>query len=102
MFNREHMYIPTQFGPNYHLDSSGVRVSDWIIDFQDRDWYLEAPNGDIDTVKVIAKMRKSTEGYDEECYCWDPFTSVKFNGHEAPKHPTLKAYDGKRVYIFEK
>lgn len=64
-------------------------------------WYLEYPDGDIDTLVGISKMVSTKEGRNEECKCNNPLVYLSFNGKEVKKHESLRPYD-KPVYILEK
>ena len=64
-------------------------------------WYIEYPDGDIDTLVGINKKVNTKEGRKDECMCGNPLVFLSFNGKEVRKHENLRPYD-KPVYILEK
>jgi hypothetical protein len=65
-------------------------------------WYLEYPDGDVDTIYLEVGDISGEEGAKHRCYCTKPFTVMRFNGKDAAISTTLVPDDGKPVYIFEK
>lgn len=64
--------------------------------------YIGYPDGDVDTIYTEQKYISNAEGRLDPCYCNNPITVLKFNGKDAPIHPTLRSPSGKDIYIFEK
>lgn len=79
----------------------GRSVANYVDNYYS-DWYLEFPNGDIDTIYVESPEVAYEVGSKDQCNCLTPITVLKFNGKDAYKHPTLKSTDGKAVYVLEK
>ncbi len=102
--NREHILLPSYMSSNIHLDEQGVRLAPYIngSGVEYNTWYFEHPTGDIDTLYVESQKISKAEGRQNECYCINPFSVVRFNGKDAYKHSTLKATDGKPVWVLEK
>ena len=66
-------------------------------------WYLEFPDGDIDTLEVHRKQISGCKEMEKQrCKCFDPFTVVKFNGIDAEENMQVKAWDDRIVYLFNK
>jgi len=88
------------------LAGKGVLCSgyiDWLVYGKNvNDFYLEYPNGDVDTMYVEVKYLGHEEGAKDRCYCAYPFTVVKFNGKDAPESVDPKSATGKPIYVFEK
>lgn len=99
-----HVLKPSWIGGNEHLDEAGVRLCMEINSFlvEHNTWYFEYENGDIDTLYVENNIISKEEGRQNECYCINPFSVVRFNGKDVYKHPTLKAADGKPVWVLER
>jgi hypothetical protein len=91
-------------GGNSTLDAQGVRVAGYVNLFGvgANYWYFEFPNGDIDTLYVESKHLSDEDAYKDPCSCNNPFTIIQYNGKDATIHPTLRAGDGKNVYVLEK
>jgi len=76
---------------------------DWLVYGKNvNDFYLEYPNGDVDTMYVEVTFIGREEGAKDRCYCAYPFTVVKFNGKDAPESVDPKSATGKPIYVFEK
>lgn len=99
-----HVLKPSWIGGNEHLDEAGVRLCMEINSFGviHNTWYFEYSNGNIDTLYVESIELNKEQGRNDDCYCITPFSIVRFNGIDAYKHSTLKAADGKPVWVLEK
>ena len=89
---------------DFYLDSLGVYSTNYVNDFgvQIHNWYIEFPDGDVDTLYVESKEYKlNKDGMKDDCYCQHPMSVVQYNGRDAHKHPTLKA-GGKPIFVLEK
>ncbi len=90
-----------------------IRISDYASRRQEDDdpickrykvntWYFEFPDGDIDTLYVEVRdkdlSRKKAEA--NPCYCYRPFTVVKYNGKDAEINKELNLM--KPVYMLHK
>ncbi len=64
-----------------------------------KDYYLEFPNGDIDTLFVDFRRLTSCEANISACKCLFPLNAVKYNGRTATLDSSLIAY---KVYLFNK
>lgn len=104
MDHREHIILPELNSVNTQLAEAGVLCTPFVNSFlvEHNTWYFEYENGDIDTLYVENNIISKEEGRQNECYCINPFSIVRFNGKDAYKHPTLKAADGKPVWVLER
>ncbi|MFT4062601.1 MAG: hypothetical protein QM642_09630 [Edaphocola sp.] len=66
------------------------------------DFYLQYPDGDIDTLWVTGERVSNEQGKKERCYCTTPLRELKFNGKDAVEDTSIHLSDGQPVYIFEK
>lgn len=100
-------YIAQAF-PRYtsNLQNDGVIVNGYADSYYGYygvdTWYLEYPDGDVDTIYLEVGDISGEEGAKHRCYCTKPFTVMRFNGKDAAISTTLVPDDGKPVYIFEK
>lgn len=99
-----HVLLPSRISGNEYLDNEGVRYCGFVNFFkvENNTWYFEYPGSDIDTLYVENSIISKEEGRQHDCNCINPFSVVRFNGKGAYKHPTLKATDGKPVWVLEK
>jgi len=87
------------------LANSGVMCSgyvDGIVKSHTNDLYLAYPDGNIDTLYIEIGNLEYEQGVKDRCYCYYPFTVVKFNGKDAPEVTDLHTDDGKPIFLFEK
>jgi hypothetical protein len=75
------------------------RIGDYSADENIKDYYLEFPNSDIDTLFVDYKHLKQNEAFNNPCYCYYPLQAVKFNGVNAIPDPSITL---QKVYRFDK
>lgn len=66
------------------------------------DFYVAFPNGDIDTIKMVAENVSCEQGWQEECKCTVPIRILKYNGRDAVKDYSYNLSNGQPVFIFEK
>lgn len=64
-----------------------------------KDYYLEFPNSDIDTLYVDYKHVGDNEAFNNSCYCHYPLQAVKYNGMVTSQDPTITQ---QRVFLFDK
>lgn len=64
-----------------------------------KDYYLEYPNGDIDTLFVDYRHVSEKEAFKNSCYCYYPLEEVRFNGRKAEPDPSITM---QKVYLFQK
>lgn len=64
-----------------------------------KDYYLEYPTGDVDTLFVDYRHVSEKEAFKNSCYCYYPLEEVRFNGRKAEPDPSITM---QRVYLFEK
>ena len=64
-----------------------------------KDFYLEYPNGDIDTLYVNYNKLSGNDAAKHPCYCYYPLEEVKFNGVTASLDTSIKV---QAVYLFKK
>ena len=64
-----------------------------------KDYYLEYPNGDIDTVYVDYQKLDHDQAIKDPCYCYFKLVEIKFNGVRASYDPEIKSSS---VYRFDK
>jgi hypothetical protein len=64
-----------------------------------KDFYLELPNSDIDTLFVDYRHYSQCEADTSACYCLYPRLQVKYNGQVATYDPTITQ---QQVYLFNK
>ncbi len=87
------------------LSSTGVQSAgylDGIVKSYTNDLYLAYPDGDTDTLYIEIGNLEYEQGIKDRCYCYYPFTVVKFNGKDAPEVTDLHTDDGKPIFLFEK
>jgi hypothetical protein len=93
------LYPASRYSGN--LNQSKVWASGYLY-YASR-WYLEFPNGDTDTLDIATtELSSCEEAQKNRCYCYKPFTSVVFNGKEAPEYTEEKTADGKPIFLFQK
>ena len=90
-------------GKDTIYNHAGVLVGSYFAGLTSKyhTWYLEYPDGDIDTLVGYNNFVRTKEGRLEDCYCNNPLTYVGFNGKEVRKHESLRPFN-KPVYILEK
>lgn len=101
-----HIRKPSMYSGNslehaIELEKNDIRVCGYIVGHEGY-WYYQFPDGDIDTLYITTKELSNKEGMKDPCYCSHPFITVQYNGKDATIHPTLKAGDGKNIYVLEK
>lgn len=86
------------------LDSMGIMTtrSIGIISAKGKKiktYYLEYPDGDVDTLFVNYEYIPRAHADTTACYCLYPLREVKFNGREAHPDSSIKV---QRVFLFKK
>lgn len=66
-----------------------------------KDFYIEFPSGDIDTIYLDIEKVETCQAKQEKCYCQYPIRNVKFNNKEVSEHELSWVY-GAPIYIFDK
>lgn len=101
---RKHIQDP--FLGEANLIAAGVKVGSWTgySAFMNpntlREWYVEFPDGDIDTLMIQASFIPEYDiAVQDDCRCHTPFTNVWYDGTTAHKHPTLRSNSGKPVFV---
>jgi hypothetical protein len=94
------------FGDTPELQGSGIAFFRYIVsvnvDYGIHDFYLEFPDGDIDTLYLNAEKVSEKQGLKEECYCTMPIRTLKFNGKDVIQDTSTHLSIGAPVYLFEK
>ena len=84
----------------YNLGVQTTRtIGDISADENIKDYYLQFPNGDLDTLIVDYKHVNDREAFNNSCYCYYPLQSVKYNGTVALPDPSITQ---QKVYRFDK
>lgn len=65
-------------------------------------WYIEYPDGDIDTLQFESTKLNCDDALANRCHCVYPYTKVIFNGKIAPEVTDIQTVDGKPIFLFEK
>ncbi|MEI6582724.1 MAG: hypothetical protein WCO43_03945 [Chitinophagia bacterium] len=89
---------------NYMAYDSGVLVAGWSVALLSADdnikiFYLEYPNGNIDTIGIDYRHYNNCEIDTSRCKCIYPRFDIKFNGNTAY---TNKIVTDQQIYIFNK
>lgn len=80
-------------------DSLGVLANGYIFATT---WYIEYPNGDIDTLDNETTKLNCDDAMANRCHCVYPLTKVVFNGKIAPEVTDIQSGNGKPIFLFEK
>ena len=83
-----------------NLSNSKVLANPYID--MPKTWYLDFPDGEVDTVKIQITELNCEAAKKDPCYCNRPFTSVQFNGVEAPEYTEEQTASGKKIFLFDK
>ncbi len=87
-------------GDGYNLGVQTTRnIGDISADENIKDFYLEFPNADIDTLYVNYRHLSENDAFNNPCYCYYPLEQVKYNGTLASPDPTITQ---QKVYRFDK
>lgn len=62
-----------------------------------KDYYLEYPDGSLDTLFVDYRHLSESDAKNDPCYCYYPLREVKFNGQVAATDPSITV---QKVYSF--
>jgi hypothetical protein len=78
---------------------SSVDIRILSADKQIRDFYLEYPDGDVDTIFADYEKVAGKEAAGNSCYCTTPLKALKFNGKTAILDTSIKVA---QVYLIPK
>jgi len=92
------LYPGARYDPNF--EGNTVHANPYIEYAEN--WFLELPDGDIDTVVVKVTRRSHEEGAKDRCSCYTPYTTVTFNGTDAPEYTKIRSSTNKIVFHFAK
>lgn len=92
---------PEEYLQPYHV-LMGLKTLNYIEDRYINEWFIEYPNGDIDTLYVETAEVSIEEGKKDRCYCVNPIKVLKFNGNNVTINPNIEGDMGKAVYVLEK
>jgi len=87
------------------LENSGVLANgyaDFVSTLDIKTWYIEFPDGNIDTLFLETTKLSCEEAKLNRCYCNLPFTKVIFNGRIVKEATEIQTTNMKPVYCFEK
>ena len=78
---------------------TSFRIEDISANENIKNFYLEYPNSDVDTLFIDYKRLSEKEAFNHPCYCYTPLEQVKYNGITVLPDSNIKQ---QTVYRFDK
>lgn len=98
-------YISPGYRYKSSLSNTGIMASGYVSMISGlsgvHDFYLEFPDGDVDTLYIETGNLTNEEGANDPCYCRFPFRVVRYNGLDATID-TQYSTAGEPVFLFDK